>query len=64
VKCITRNKKLDALTTPQIGTDYNPLRRPVGVQHQDLDRIAKVIVIKLIIADAMQAYRRLGVTMK
>ena len=28
VKCITWNKKLDALTTPQIGTDYNPLVVP------------------------------------
>jgi hypothetical protein len=64
VKCITWNKKLDALTTPQIGTDYNPLRRPIGVQHQNLNRIAEVIVIELIVADAVQSYRCLGPAMK
>jgi hypothetical protein len=53
-------KKLYALTTAQIRTDNDTLGRPTGVKHQNLNRIAEVIVIKLIVADPVQPHGCVG----
>jgi hypothetical protein len=53
VKCIAWNQ-LDALAVAQIRADYGTLARAIGSQHQYLNRIADVIMIKLIIADTVQ----------
>jgi len=64
VKCIAWNEKLYVLTTAQLRTDNDALGRSIGVKHQDLNRIAEVIVIELVVADAVQSHRCVGVTMK
>ena len=43
----------------QIWTDYNALARAVFVQHKNFNGIAQVTVIKLIVANAMQAHGRI-----
>jgi hypothetical protein len=60
MKCIAWNKKLHALTTAQIGTDDDALSYPIGAQHQDFNWIPEVIMIKLIVADAVQSHGCVG----
>ncbi len=57
VKRIAGNQKLDALTTAKVRADYDAFARAIDVQHQYLDRIAQVIVVKLVVSNAMQAHR-------
>jgi len=56
MKSIARNKKLHAFATAQIGTDNSTLGCPIGVQRQNLNWIAQIIVIKLVVADTVQAH--------
>jgi len=60
MKSIAWNKKLHALTTAQIGTDNSTHARGIGAQHQNFNRIAKVKVIKLIVADPVQPHVCVG----
>jgi hypothetical protein len=53
---VTWNKKLQALTGAQIRTDNDALSCPIGAQHQDFNWIPEVIMIKLIVADAVQPH--------
>jgi len=48
------------VTTAQIGTDNSTPARAIGAQHQNFNRIAKVIVIKLIVADPVQPHVCVG----
>jgi hypothetical protein len=48
------------LTRLQIRTHDDALACSIFVQHQNLNRITQVTVIKLIVANAMQTYRRIG----
>jgi hypothetical protein len=64
MKSIAWNKKLHALTTAQIGTDNSTPARGIGAQHQNFNRIAKVIVIKLIVAIRCNRTCASGVTIK
>ena len=41
----------------QVWTDYNAFGRAIDVQHQHVDRITEIIMIKLVVADAMQPDR-------
>ena len=52
-------KKLDALTTAEIGPTMTRSRCAICVQHQNFNRIAQVTVIKLIVANAMESHRRI-----
>ena len=60
VERIARDQKLHTLTRAQIRADYNVLGCSVLVQYQNLDRVTQVIVIELVVADSMQAYRCIG----
>jgi hypothetical protein len=64
VKRIAGNQELHALTTAKIRADYDAFACAIDVQHQYLDGIAQVIVIKLVVADAMRRTGASGVTMK
>jgi hypothetical protein len=44
------------LAAAKIRTDNDALGRPIGAKHQDLNRVTEVIVIKLIVADAVQPH--------
>ena len=57
VKGVPRNQQLDTVAGPQIRADDNVLA--LAAQQQHLDRVAQVIVIELVVADAMQPHRRL-----
>ena len=59
VKRVSWNQKLHALSSAQVRTDDNMLGYSVLVQHQNLDRITQVIVIELVVADSMEAHRRI-----
>jgi hypothetical protein len=59
VERITRDHKLHALTRVQIRTHDDALACSILVQHKNFNWIAQVTVIKLIVADAMQAHRRI-----
>jgi hypothetical protein len=58
VERIAWDQKLHALAGAQIWTDYNVLCCAVLVQHKNFNRITHVTMIKLIVANAMQAHRR------
>ena len=57
VKRIAGNQELHALTTATIRADYDAFARAIDLQHQYLDRIAQVIVVKLVVSDAMKSNR-------
>lgn len=57
VNGVARNQKLHAVAGAQIRPDDDVLALPAQQQH--LDRIAKVIMIELVIADPVQPHRRL-----
>jgi len=54
VKSIAGNQKLHTLTATQVWTDHNAFARAINVQQQNLNRITEVIMIKLIVANAME----------
>ena len=57
VKSTAGNQKLHTLPATQVWTDYNAFGRAIDVQHQHVDRITERIMIKLVVADAMQPDR-------
>jgi len=57
VKSTAGNQKLHTLPATQVWTDYNAFGRAIDVQHQHVDRITEIIMIKLVVADAMQPDR-------
>jgi hypothetical protein len=57
VERVAGDEQLHLLPRAQIGADNVVLGRAVGHQHQHLDRVAEVIVIELIVADAVQLHR-------
>jgi len=60
VKSIAGDQQVPALAAAKIRTDNDALGRPIGVKHQDLNRVTEVIVIKLIVADAVPPHGGLG----
>jgi hypothetical protein len=60
VKSTAGDKQLHALAAAKIRTDNDALGGPIGVKHQNLNRVSEVIVIKLIVADAVQPHGGLG----
>ena len=57
VEGVAGDEELDALSGAQIRPDHHPLALAVAAQQEDLERIAEIIVVELVVADA-------GVTMK
>jgi hypothetical protein len=64
VKRTAGNQKLHTLTTAKVRANNDAFARAIDAQHQYLDGITEIIVVKLIVADAMQTHRASGVTMK
>jgi hypothetical protein len=60
VKCISWNQELDMMPITQVGADDHPLCIAIAVQQEHLKRIAEVIVIELIVANAVKPDRRTG----
>jgi len=58
------NRELHELSAAQVRPDDDALARPVAVQHQNFKRVAKLAMVELVVADAVQAHRRSGVTRK
>jgi len=52
--------QLHMLAAMQIWSDNDPLAGTIGVQQDHFQRIAEIIMIKLIIAEAVKAHRRTG----
>ena len=59
VESITRNEKLHALACSEIRTYDGALACSIFVQHKNFNRITQVTVIELIVAYAMESYRRI-----
>jgi len=51
---------LDALPAANVWTDDDPLGSPVRVEEEELERIAEVIVVELVIANPMKSHGGLG----
>src|SRR5262245_44514916 len=60
VECVARDIQLHAMALAQIRADDVTFSRPAFQQHQHFDRIAKIIMIELIVADAVELHRLLG----
>jgi hypothetical protein len=58
---IAGDEELDALPTAQIRADNDPLAGAVVAQQEYFERIAEIVVIQLVIANAMEPHR-CGVT--
>ena len=52
------------LAVAQVRPDDDARGGAVGLQQEHFERIAEVIVVELVVANAVQPHRRLGVTMK
>ena len=61
---IAGDEELDALPAAQIRTDNDPLAGAVITQQKYFERIAEVVVVQLVIANAMSRTGAVGVTMK
>ena len=58
VERVARDQQLHAMTAAQIWSDDDPLGRAIPVQKEHLQRITKVVVIELVVADPVKAHRR------
>ncbi len=58
VERITRDQKLNALAASQVRPDNDALTSAICMQKENLEGIAQIIVIKLVIADAMEPHWR------
>ena len=53
---VAGDEQLHALAPAQVGADDDALGRIVAMQQQDLERVAEIIVVKLIVADAVEPH--------
>src|SRR5439155_5858005 len=60
MECIAGNEELQALAIAQIRPDNDALAIAIGMQQKHLDRIAEIVMVELVVADAMEAHRRRG----
>jgi hypothetical protein len=58
MKCVAGDQQLNALAPAQVGADNDALGRAVAMQQQDLERVAEIIVVKLVVADAVEPHGR------
>ena len=59
MKRAARNEELHLVSLAQVRPDDVVLRRAVLQHHQHLDRIAEIVMIELVVADAVQLHRLL-----
>jgi hypothetical protein len=60
VEGVAGDEELDALSGAQIRPDHHPLALAVAAQQEDLERIAEIIVVELVVADAVEPHRGVG----
>ena len=60
MKCVAGDEKLHALSGGDIRSDNDALALAAGMQQEQFERIAEIIMIELVVHDAMQPHRRLA----
>jgi hypothetical protein len=58
VEGVAGNQQLHLFADGEIGANHLPRAGPVLVQQQDLEGIAEIVVVELVIADAVEPHRR------
>src|SRR5262245_45300098 len=58
MKGVAGDEELEVFPAAQVGTDDDAVGRTVAVQRQDPERIAEIVMVELIIADAVEPHRR------
>jgi hypothetical protein len=58
MECVAGDEQLHALAPAQVGADNDALGRAAAMQQQDLDRVAEIIVVELVVADAVEPHWR------
>jgi hypothetical protein len=57
---VTRNEQLHVLAAAQVRPNDDALRPAVGVQQEQFQGIAEIIMVKLVVSNPVEAYGRVG----
>jgi hypothetical protein len=54
---VAGNEQLHPLAPAQVGADNDPLGRAAAMQKQDLERVAEIVVVELVVTDSVKPHR-------